>query len=60
MSAVDDALREKDDTAFAIAMSNLVFARCEAAGFAALSEAEQTVYCRTAQMNAVARIGDVR
>ena len=45
MSAVDDALREKDDTAFAIAMSNLVFARCEAAGFAALSQAEQTVYC---------------
>lgn len=45
MSGADDALREKDDTAFAIAMSNLVFARCEAAGFEALSEAEQTVYC---------------
>jgi hypothetical protein len=45
VSAVGDALRETDDTAFAIAMSNLVFARCEAVGFAALSEAEQTVYC---------------
>jgi hypothetical protein len=26
-------------------MSNLVFARCEAAGFTALSQAEQTIYC---------------
>jgi hypothetical protein len=45
MAAVDDALASADDTAFAIAMSNLVFARHEAAGFAALTEAEQTVYC---------------
>jgi hypothetical protein len=45
VSVVDDALRERDDTAFAIAMSNLVFSRREAAGFEALSEAEQTVYC---------------
>lgn len=45
MAAVDDALANADDTAFAIAMSNLVFARHEAAGFAALTEAERTVYC---------------
>lgn len=31
------------DAAFAIAMSDLVFARYEAAGFAALTQAEQTV-----------------
>jgi hypothetical protein len=45
MAAVDAALANADDTAFAIAMSNLVFARQEAVGFAALTEAEQTVYC---------------
>lgn len=45
MSAVDAALAKADDTAFAIDMSNLVFARHEQAGFAGLSEAEQTVYC---------------
>ena len=45
MSAVDDALAKVDDTAFAIDMSNLVFARHEAVGFMALTEAEQTVYC---------------
>jgi hypothetical protein len=45
MAAVDDALASADDTAFAIAMSNLVFARHESAGFEALTEAEQTVYC---------------
>jgi hypothetical protein len=45
MAAVDDALARTDDTAFAIAMSELVFARHEAVGFGALSEPEQTVYC---------------
>ena len=45
MSAVDGALAKTDDTAFAIDMSDLVFARWEQAGFAGLSQAEQTVYC---------------
>jgi hypothetical protein len=45
MSTVDDALGKADDTRFAIDMSNLVFARYEQAGFAGLTEAEQTVYC---------------
>ena len=45
MSAVDHALAKPDDTAFAIDMSNLVFARYEQVGFADLTEAEQTVYC---------------
>ena len=45
MSSVDDALAKVDDTEFAIAMSDLVFARYEQAGFAGLTEAEQTVYC---------------
>ena len=44
-TSVDSALAKADDTAFAIDMSNLVFARHEAVGFAALTEAEQTVYC---------------
>jgi uncharacterized protein DUF4375 len=45
MNAIEAALAKHDNTEFAIAMSNLIFARHEAVGFAAMSEAEQTAYC---------------
>jgi hypothetical protein len=45
MNAIEAALAKPDNTEFAIAMSDLVFARHNAVGFAAMSEAEQTAYC---------------
>jgi hypothetical protein len=45
MNAIETALAKSDNTEFAIAMSDLVFARHEAVGFAIMSVAEQTVYC---------------
>jgi hypothetical protein len=43
--SIADVLRLEDDTAFAIALSDLVFARGEAVGFDALTPAEQVAYC---------------
>ena len=45
MNAIEAALAKPDNTEFAIAMSDLLFARHEAVGFAGMSEAEQTAYC---------------
>jgi hypothetical protein len=45
MNAIEAALAKPDNTEFAIAMSDLVFARHNAVGFAAMSQAEQTAYC---------------
>ena len=45
MPTIDDVLREADDTAFAIALSNLVFPRWDRDGFDSLTPAEQVIYC---------------
>ena len=45
LQSVIEILRIEDDTKFAIAMSDLVFAREQAAGYAQLTPAERVVYC---------------
>jgi hypothetical protein len=45
MATIDDVLAKQDGTQFAIALSDLVFPRCEREGFAALTPAEQVAYC---------------
>ena len=45
VNAIEAALAKLDNTEFAIAISDLVFARHQAVGFAAMSQAEQTAYC---------------
>jgi hypothetical protein len=42
---VNEILRIEDDTKFAIAMSDLVFAREQATGYAQLTPAERVVFC---------------
>jgi uncharacterized protein DUF4375 len=43
--SIAEILKLEDDTAFALALSDLVFARGEAVGFEALTPAEQVAYC---------------
>ena len=57
MASVDDALANEDPTAFAIALSNLVFPRYDRDGFAALTPAEQVAYCVDALEREVANGG---
>jgi hypothetical protein len=46
-ASVQEALGHADDGDFAIAMGNLLFAREEAVGYAALTPAEQVIACLT-------------
>lgn len=45
MPTIDDVLAQEDPTAFAIALSDLVFPRYDRDGFAALTPAERVAYC---------------
>ena len=45
MTTISDVLANEDPTAFAIALSDLVFQRCDRDGFEALSAAESVAYC---------------
>ena len=45
MATIDDVLAKEDGTQFAIALSDLVFPRCDRDGFAALTPAEKVAYC---------------
>lgn len=57
MPTIDDVLAEQDGTAFAIALSNLVFPRYDRDGFEKLSAAEQVAYCVDAAEREVANGG---
>jgi hypothetical protein len=45
MTTIDEVLAKDDPTDFSIALSNLVFARWDRDGFAALTPEEQVAYC---------------
>ena len=45
MATIDDVLAKEDATQFAIALSELVFGRCDRDGFATLTPAERVAYC---------------
>lgn len=45
MASIDEVLAQQDPTTFAIALSDLVFPRCDRDGFDALSLAERVAYC---------------
>jgi len=45
VATIDDVLAQEDGTAFAIALSNLVFPRYDRDGYAALTPAERVAYC---------------
>ena len=45
MATIDDVLAKEDGTAFAIALSDLVFPRYDRDGFASLTPAERVAYC---------------
>lgn len=45
MTTISDVLARRDGTEFAIALSDLVFPRCDRDGFAALTGAERVAYC---------------
>lgn len=45
MASIDEVLAHEDNTAFAIALSDLVFPRWDRDGFDALTEPERIAYC---------------
>lgn len=45
MSSIEAVLQQADDTEFAIALSNHLFARADAVGFEGLTHAERVAYC---------------
>jgi len=57
MATIDDVLANEDGTDFAIALSNLVFERCDRDGFEALTPAERVAYCVDALEREVANGG---